>query len=334
MTTQTQIWTTIDYDQPGKQQGYLMLPYSDNEAGWANIEIPITVVANGVGPTLLASGGTHGDEYEGCVALMKLARDLQPEHIQGRVILIPALNLPAVRAGTRLSPIDGRNLNRAFPGTYNDTVTGLVAHYVSSVLFPIADVVMDTHSGGKSMIFAPCTNLHRVEDEAQWQRMLAASIAWGAPYVFVYADIAGSGLLPVEAERLGKTVVTTEMGGAGQCSPEVLRIAETGIRNVMIHAGLMEGVVQPPPGPVQVIAATNREDYHLSPADGIYESLLEVGAPVEKGQLLGRVHFPERWDRAPDPLFAQTSGVLICRRFPARIRQGDCAATVAYPIAR
>ena len=309
-----------------------MLPYSDNEAGWANIMIPITVVKNGSGPTLVATGGTHGDEYEGCVALMKLARELRPEQVRGEVIIIPALNLPAVRAGARLSPIDARNLNRAFPGAYNDTTTGLIAHYLSSVLFPIADVVMDIHSGGKSMIFLPCTILHRVHDDTQFQAMLAAAKVWGAPYAFIYADVAGEGLLPVQAERMGKLVITTEMGGAGQCSPDVLRIAETGIRNVMIHVGLMQGQLQSQPDRVEVVVASNKEDYHFSPADGIYESCLEVGAAVEKGQPLGQVHFPERCDRPPEPVIAQTSGILICRRFPARTRQGDCVATIACPV--
>src|SRR3954454_19932365 len=104
-TAKTQIGTHIDYERPGKQQGSLRLPYSHNLAGWANILIPITVVKNGSGPTLLALGGNHGDEYEGPVALMKLARKLEPDQVNGRVIIIPALNLPAVQAGTRLSPI-------------------------------------------------------------------------------------------------------------------------------------------------------------------------------------------------------------------------------------
>src|SRR6476646_5666593 len=112
-TPKTQISTDIDYERAGKQQGCLRVPYSHNLAGWANILIPITVVNNGPGPTLLALGGNHGDEYEGPVALMKLARTIESAQVQGRLIIIPALNLPAVMAGTRLSPIDGVNLNRA-----------------------------------------------------------------------------------------------------------------------------------------------------------------------------------------------------------------------------
>lgn len=131
MTAKTQITTDVDYARDGKQQSYLRVPYSHNLAGWANVLIPITVLKNGSGPTLLALGGNHGDEYEGPVALMKLARTIESAQVQGRLIIVPALNLPAVMAGTRLSPIDGVNLNRAFPGKLNDSITGLIPHVCS-----------------------------------------------------------------------------------------------------------------------------------------------------------------------------------------------------------
>lgn len=332
MIAKTQIVTDIDYDRAGKQQGVLRLPYSHNLAGWANILIPITVVANGSGPTVLALGGNHGDEYEGPVALMKLARAIQPADVNGRLIIIPALNLPAVMAGTRLSPIDGVNLNRAFPGKYNDTVTGLIAHYLTSVLFPLADVVMDLHGGGRSMDFVPCAHLHRVSDDEQYRKMLAAAKVWGQPYVLIYADIAGEGLLPVQAENMGKLVVTTEMGGAGQCSPTVTRITERGVRNVLTHVGLLSGEIAPPAQAVTVVAATRREDYHLSPASGIYESYFEVGDFVEEGKPLGQVHFPDRYDWEPETVVASGSGILICRRFPGGTSRGDCVAVIARPV--
>jgi N-alpha-acetyl-L-2,4-diaminobutyrate deacetylase len=332
MAERTQIVTDVDYDRAGKQQGYLRVPYSHNNAGWANILIPITVVANGSGPTFLALGGNHGDEYEGPVALMKLARQIQPRDVHGRLIIIPALNLPAVLAGTRLSPIDGANLNRAFPGRANDSVTGLIAHYLTHFLFPISDIVMDVHGGGRSMDFFPCAHLHRVQDEAQYQKMLAAAKVWGQPYVFLYADIAGEGLLPVQAENMGKIVVTTEMGGAGQCSPSVLRTTEKGVRNVLIHLRLLRGELDPPEREVTVVAATRREDYHLSPAAGIYESFYEVGRHVEEGAPLGQIHCAERHDREPEVVLAASSGLLICRRFPGGTCRGDCVAVVARPV--
>src|SRR5580765_8480171 len=110
------IHSTVDFERPGKQQGHLFIPYSYNLAGWANLMVPITVVHGGAGPTALVLAGNHGDEYPGQVALRKLMRELLAEQVRGRLILLPTLNPPACKAAARLSPLDGKNLNRAFPG--------------------------------------------------------------------------------------------------------------------------------------------------------------------------------------------------------------------------
>src|SRR5215213_8534543 len=78
MTIDSQIFTDVDYDQNGKQFGALGVPQSFNMSGWATVYVPICVIKNGVGPTALISGGNHGDEYEGQVALMNLARQIDP----------------------------------------------------------------------------------------------------------------------------------------------------------------------------------------------------------------------------------------------------------------
>ena len=82
-------------------------------AALAGTTIPITVIKNGDGPTALLVGGNHGGEYEGPVALLKLTQELRADDIQGRVIILPALNLPAVLAGQRVSPVDGLDMNRS-----------------------------------------------------------------------------------------------------------------------------------------------------------------------------------------------------------------------------
>ena len=145
------LFTSLDFESQGKQQGFLQVPYSHDLGGWANVMIPITCVAHGTGPTVLVLGGNHGDEYQGQIAAMKLARELQPEMVSGRVILIPSLNFPAAREAKRLSPLDGMNMNRAFPGDAAGSVTSQIAHFLTTVLFPLSDVVIDIHSGGRSM---------------------------------------------------------------------------------------------------------------------------------------------------------------------------------------
>jgi N-alpha-acetyl-L-2,4-diaminobutyrate deacetylase len=330
------LFTALDLDKPGKQQGFLQVPYSHNLGGWANVMIPITVVANGQGPTVLMLGGNHGDEYQGQVAAMKLARELTPDMVTGRIILIPSLNFPAALAAKRLSPLDGMNMNRAFPGQPEGPVTSQIAHYLTTVLFPLSDVVIDIHSGGRSMDFVPCSHMHLVPDKAQRERMLKAMLAWNTDFCFLYADIAGSGLLPVEAENQGKTVVTTELGGGEGVPASVHRIAQSGLRNVLIHVGALKGVeatresLGKPPS--ILVQALNREDYVLAPESGIFEVTVDLGGQVKAGDTVGFIHHLERPDRAPERIVAHGDGYLITARVPCLTQQGDCVAVIAAPM--
>ena len=330
------LFTSVDFQKPGKQQGFMQVPYSHNLGGWANVMIPITTVANGSGPTVLILGGNHGDEYQGQIAAMKLARELTPDMVTGRIILIPSLNFPAARSATRLSPLDGMNMNRAFPGNPEGSVTSQIAHFLTTVLFPLSDVVIDIHSGGRSMEFVPCSHMHLVSDLEQRRKMLAAMLAWNTDFCFLYADIAGSGLLPVEAENQGKLVVTTELGG-GECIPaSVHRIAQSGLRNVLIHVGALHGEEQTRASlgkpPTVLTQALNREDYLLAPESGVFEVCVELGEHLQKGDTVGHIHHLERPDRQPDTIVAQSNGYLVTMRAPCLTQQGDCVAVIAKQV--
>jgi predicted deacylase len=330
------IATSIGYDRKGKQQGYLRAPYSHNLGAWANLMIPITVMNNGPGPTVLALAGNHGDEYQGQIALMKLARELQPELISGRLILIPSLNLPAAKAGTRLSPLDGMNLNRAFPGKPEGPVTGMIADYLTRVLFPISDVVIDIHAGGRSSFFYPCSTMHLVSDLKLRAAMIEGALAWNTDFTFVGIDIAGSGLLPVEAENQGKVVITTEMGGGEGVAAEVHQITQKGLRNVLIHCGVLKGEKQTREQmgrpPTIVVQAMNEEDYLLAPESGILEVHVSLGTKVQAGEVIGSIHFLERPDREPVRIEAKSQGYLLAIRAPCLTQQGDCVAVIAQQV--
>lgn len=330
----SQIHATVDFDKPGKQFGQLRVPYSYNMSGWASLMVPIAVLKNGDGPTALVTAGNHGDEYPGQVAVLRLMRELEAQAVRGRIILIPALNVPASKAATRLSPLDGKNLNRSFPGRADGTVTEMVAHYLTTVLFPLADLVIDMHTGGRGVDFLPCAHMHLVDDREQRRQMKDGTIAWGSDFAFLYADVAGTGLLPVEAERQGKIVITTEMGGGEPVPAAVHRLTQSGVRNVLTHFGLLEGRVQTREEqglpPTRWVQALDHEDYRFVPESGIYENLVDLGAEVTAGQTVGQVHFLERPDRGAEPVVATRAGVLIATRGPSLVSQGDFAACIAH----
>ena len=176
------ILCTIDLEAPGKQVGRLQVPRSSNASGWSNQYVPIVTVANGDGPTAIVLGGVHGDEPEGQVAALNLARDLQPEHVNGRVIVIPCVSIDASRAYTRLWP-SGANMNRSFPGSPTGPADEQLAHFLSTQLFPRSDIVVDMHSGGRTGLCLPWSEMHWVDDVEQRRQMVDGMLHWNTRLV-------------------------------------------------------------------------------------------------------------------------------------------------------
>jgi len=331
------IHCTIDLEAPGRQVGHLEIPRSSNTAGWAATFVPIACVANGEGPTVLVLGGNHGDEYEGQVAALRLVRDLRPDQVSGRVIVIPVLSPAASKAGTRLWP-SGANFNRSFPGSPDGPANEQLADFLTRVLFPRADVVIDMHSGGRTALFLPCSHMHVLDDPAQRRAMLEGMLAWNSDWHYLYIDVAGSGLLPVEAESQGKVVITTELGGGGHVTAAVHRLAQDGLANVLRHVGVLEGeaVSRAQLGLPDAVILDGRDprNYVFAPESGLFETLVDPGDPVAAGQPVGAIHFVERPERPPEIVEAPLDGVVACIRAISTTEQGDNVIVLGQPIDR
>jgi N-alpha-acetyl-L-2,4-diaminobutyrate deacetylase len=325
---------TVDLERAGRQVGRVELPRSTNSAGWAATHVPIACVANGDGPTVLVLGGNHGDEYEGQVAGLKLLRELRPERVAGRVIVLPVLSVEASRAGTRLWP-SGANFNRSFPGRPDGPANEQLADFLTRTLFPLADVVVDIHSGGRSAHFLPCSHMHVVDEPEQRRAMLHGMLAWNTDWHFLYIDVAGTGLLPVEAERQGKVVVTTELGGGGHVPAAIHRLAERGLANVLRHFGVLEGEAETRASlglpEATILDGTDPESYLFAPESGLLEILVDPGDAVEAGQPVCRLHFVERPEREPEVVVAPRAGIVACVRAIPMTRQGDNVVVVGQP---
>ena len=333
------VHTTIDYQRDqAKQCAHLAIPYSHNLGGWANLQVPIAVIRNGPGPVVLLMAGNHGDEYPGQVAIMHLWRELDVPDVSGTLIMIPCLNPLAAKAATRLSPLDGRNFNRSFPGNPVGTVSEILAHYLTTVLFPMAEYVIDLHTGGRSMDFLPCAHMHLVADLDQRRRMLRATEAFLTEVTFLYTDVAGVGLLPTEAERQGKIVITTELGGAEMVPARIHRLCQRGLRNVLIHTGVLRGTEmtreQVGMKPARWVQSLDQSDYRFAPVSGLYENRVDIGDAVRAGDVLGQIHQIEVPGHKPTQVIAESDGLLVATRGPSIVGQGDCVACVAHDVDR
>lgn len=330
MSKPTRIWTDVDYDQPGKQIGWLNLHHSVTRSAYGNIMIPIVVISNGRGPTALFMAGNHGDEYEGQIALCRLIRELEPGGVQGRVIILPAANMPAALDGARVSPIDQGNLNRSFPGDPDGSVTQQIAHYIDSVLFPLADFFHDLHSGGSSLDYVPFASMHPCDDETLNARSRAALEAFGAPISVVWTSSRDTRYGPPAALARGVVALGGEFGGGGEVAIDGVAMVERGLRRSLVHLGMMAPTAgHDPKPPTRLMEVPGRDHFVYAPEPGLFEPKVKLGDAVQAGQLAGEVHFVDNPARAPVPCHFQADGMVICKRHFGRVERGDCVFHLA-----
>ncbi|WP_245415956.1 MULTISPECIES: succinylglutamate desuccinylase/aspartoacylase family protein [Mesorhizobium] len=325
-------FTDIDFDRNGKQVGFVSFPSSVHDDAWGVIRVPLTVIRNGATPTVILQGGNHGDEYEGPIVLGEIVRGLRPEAVSGRLIVVPAVNLPAVEASRRVSPLDDLNFNRTFPGDPLGSTTQQISHYVSSVLFPLADAFIDLHSGGSSLSIIPSAVLEPCADPALDARNRAAVEAFQAPFKVQIANFGDPRTSTSTAVRAGLITVGTEMAGTGTVTPEAVRICRRGVANVLRHLGVIEGAVERGEGTPGFHTIAGTASYVMASESGIFEPYHELGAPVDKGTPAGRIHFLENPGREPTELVFGAGGVVYGKRHPGRVRPGNCCMVVASPL--
>ena len=328
--SQSPVLATVDFDAEGVQHGYLKVPYSGDDSGWGAVMIPITVVKNDVGPTVIFTGANHGDEYEGPIALWWLSNELKSKDIRGRVIIVPAMNYPAFKAGKRTSSIDGGNMNRAFPGRPDGTITEIIADYFNRVLLPMADYVADLHSGGKTLDFVPFACAHVLEDKHQQARCIAAMEAFNAPYSLMLLELDSAKMYDTAAEKMGKVFIGTELGGGGSASATTVAIAKRGILNLLKHAGILSG--EPERGPSISLVTPDHRSFVTSEHSGLLEMCVDLGSDVKNGEVIALVHDIERTGTQPVEYKATIDGVLAGRHYPSLTQPGDNLAVIAIRV--
>lgn len=325
-------FTTVDFDRPGKQVGFLMIPHSPHDDAWGVTRVPLAVIANGRGPTVILEGGNHGDEHEGPITIGELIRELDPAEVQGRLILMPANNVHAVIEARRTSPVDGHNFNRTFPGDPRGTITQQIAAFVTDHVLPLGDAFLDLHSGGSSLEILPSAIIEPAEDADLRRRNAAAARAFDAPLTVVISNLGDPRTATAAAVRAGLVTVGTEMAGGGRVSIDALAICRRGVRNVLAHLGVIAAKPGAPRrGDGMILELPGTKAYVFATVDGVFEPFHENGTRIAAGQPAGRIHCT--WDpaRAPEVLHYATDGIVYGRRQPGRVRPGNCCVVVAAP---
>ena len=224
-------------------------------------------------------------------------------------------------------------MNRAFPGRRDGSVSLMIAHFVHHKILPLADVVLDIHSGGKTMMFSPFACYHRIPDAEVMERAKQAMLAFGAPISLELVELDAEGMLDTTVEDMGKIFVSCELGGGGTATTETISITEIGIKNLLAHFDIIDekplsrkdrGLPE-----TQLMHMPDAGCYLISDDAGIYEPLIDLDQTVKTGDAVGQVHFPAKLEYPPAIYRVSRGGTLIGRTHKVLVGTGDFLALIA-----
>ncbi|MGH2404155.1 MAG: M14 family metallopeptidase, partial [bacterium] len=228
---------------PGeKARGVLPVPGT-------GLQLPLTLAYGAQpGPLVLVTGGVHGGEYPGIEAAIRLARELDPTMMRGRVAIVHIYSLSAFHARLQyLVPEDGKNPNRVFPGKATGTVSERLAHVLMETLVAGADAWVDLHGGDIHEELDPFTIYSDGAAADVVAKSRAMAEAYGIPHIIRSQSIAG-GTYGAASSR-GVPAILTEAGGVGQLDEGSVAVHLKGLRNVLRLLGVLPEEPQPGPPP-------------------------------------------------------------------------------------
>jgi len=273
----------------------------------AGLELPY-VEARGAedGPRLALIAGIHGCEYSSIAAVMRFMGSLDTGELSGTIVAVPIVNLESFRARTPfVSPQDGKNLNRCFPGSFEGTYSDALARAVFDAVIAPSDVLVDLHGGDLVEALEPFSLYDEspLEDQSR-----ALAIAFGLRYV-VRSPQAGapiSGTTSSAAAAAGIPAVIAEAGGCGLLEESAVDLHLAGIENVLRHLGMLpREPALAPPG----MRSVERFVWVRCREAGWWEPSVRVGDEVQPSQVVGVVR--NLSGDAIEEIVAPEDGVLL-----------------------
>jgi predicted deacylase len=272
-------------------------------------------------PLALITAGVHGDEYEGPAAIAALARALAAERIHGSVIAVPVVNPPAFGAAQRLSPVDGLNLARCFPGQPDGRPTERLAYWFFEQFASSATHMIDLHSGGVEYQFLPVTGFYGAA--ASGNPSFDAARRFGLEHLWKLPETAG--VLSCEKWRRGGTAIGCEYLGRGELSPAGLRAYTSGALSCLADWGIVDRWHALPAG-----GQAFQGDWHLATVNGMFRAARALGSSVFPGDLIAEIL--DVRGCVVGRFVSPFSGIVLGLRSKAYVREGDWGVLIGTPL--
>jgi len=324
--------STVDIGVEGKQHGYLTVPCSTAGSALGISQIPVCVIRNGDGPTVTLLAGAHGDEYDGQISLHNLASSIEVNDIHGCLIIAPSLNPLAASTHTRLSPADGKDMDAVFPGNESGSVTEQIAAHLFRSLVEPADLVIEIQSGGSTTFMTSLAAGHFDTHNPALQKLAEQHmIAFGAPYSARLLP-SQTGSLAASVQQAQKAFVAVRLGGGGGVNTKTLEIADTGCRNVLVQAGLLNQELTL--RSTRMLEVTSEKNHVFAPCSGLLALCKDAGDEVYMGSPIAKIIQPGSTGLSPVILKADRNGIMMARHHRGYIDQGNCVAIIADEVQR
>jgi predicted deacylase len=277
--------------QPGaRASGMIAIPPRAGVAGDSGTAIPVSVIrGRQPGPTLALIAGTHGAEVAPVIGLQRLRAQLDPAELRGTLVLVHVANMPSFTGRTiYYSPVDGRNLNRVYPGRADGTVSERIAHAITNEVIMRADYVVDMHAGDGNESLRPYTYWNRLGLDARVDSVAREmALAWGHERIVVDTnrprDPAASVYTQNTAHVRGKPSLTTETGYLGLPVEDMIALNVSGAQRLMRYLRMLPGPVELVQHPIML----TRTAVLTSPGTGTWHARVERGHTVTTGTVIG-----------------------------------------------
>ena len=294
---------------PGEKQEFRLLIDRSFDAAFINMPV---YVAHGqkAGHRLCVTAGIHGDEINGSEIARRAFVKIDPLKLRGTVMMLPMVNTAGIRNGERYMP-DRRDLNRYFPGSYNGSITSIVARGTFDLITAHCDTLIDLHTGSFQRANAPQIRVTSKNPEA---RILARNFGSG---IIILGD-GPRGSLRREAAEAGITAILYEAAGPHVFDVEAADIGVRGLMNVMRHLEMLPGVSPEIPED-KVYHRTVWERVPLG-TGGFFFPEVDLGTKVKTGQRLGYLVTP--LEDKTTVLTASRDGVIIGMARPQIVLSG------------
>ncbi len=305
-------------------KGWIEVPAGSDPA----LRVPVAVVHGArPGPVLALVAGSHGTEYASIVALTDLIDALEPASIAGSVIVVPIVNTPSFdRVVPHLNPVDGKNMNRTYPGNKDGTQSERASLQITKQVVEQSDHLIDFHGGDLDESLRPYSYWSQTGREPQDRISREMVLAFGLDHIVIStgrpADPNASIYLENTASTRGKPSITVEAGHAGTVMSDDVDALVRGTLSVMRYLKMLPGEPTPVESPVWIATL------HSVTADvgGIFRPLVARGTYVQKGMKLGTVtdFFGKTLFEARAP---ESGVVLYVRAVPSAVK-GETLASI------